>query len=58
MKSSKSRCSLFVGCALSLLISCAAAVDDNGEQYYPIQQNGKLGFIDKTGKIIWEQKAK
>lgn len=52
MKSSKSRCSLFVGCALSLLVSCAAVVGDSGEDYFPITQNGKLGFINKTGKIV------
>ena len=52
MKSSRSKRSLLAGCALTVMVSCAAAVNDSGEQYFPIQQNGKVGFIDKTGKIV------
>lgn len=52
MKSSKSRYWLLVGWLLSLLVASAAAVGDDGEDYFPIYQNGKIGFIDKAGKIV------
>lgn len=52
MKSSKFAHRLFVGCLLSILVSCATAANDDGEDYFPVMQNSKLGFIDKNGKIV------
>src|SRR4051812_24158111 len=52
MKSSLAKRSLLIGFVLSSLVSGAAALNDSGEQYFPIRQDGKLGFIDKTGKVV------
>ena len=48
---------LILGCTLWFLVSCAAPTNVNSargddEDYFPINENGKFGFIDRTGKIV------
>lgn len=52
MKSSKFKYLLLICYTLSLFISCTAVLSNSDEDYFPINQNGKVGFIDKTGKIV------
>ena len=52
MKLLKAKCSVLICCAFLFSVSCAAVASNNGEDYFPIQQDGKVGFIDKTGKIV------
>ena len=52
MKSAKTKWSAFLFSALAVLVSCAAVLSDDGEDYFPVKQNGKFGYIDKTGKIV------
>ena len=43
---------LLLGCGFLLCASCAAAISQDGEDYFPVRENGKIGFMDKTGKIV------
>jgi hypothetical protein len=52
MKLLTALCSSLISCAFIFSVSGAAVASNNFEDYFPIQQDGKVGFIDKTGKIV------
>ena len=52
MKSLKTIYSFSICCAILVWISCAPFVGADNEDYFPVKQNGKVGFIDKTGKVV------
>ena len=43
---------ILLGCGFLLCVACTAAISQEGEDYFPVRENGKVGFMDKTGKIV------
>ena len=41
-----------LGCGFLLCAACASALSQDGEEYFPVREKGKIGFMDKTGKIV------
>lgn len=41
-----------LGCGFLLCAAYASAISQDGEDYFPIRENGKTGFMDKTGKVV------
>lgn len=43
---------VLLGCGFLLSVACTTAISQDGEDYFPVRENGKIGFMDKTGKIV------
>ena len=43
---------LLLGFAFLVCAACTAAISQDVEDYFPVRENGKIGFMDKTGKIV------
>jgi hypothetical protein len=45
---------MFLVYLIFLSFSCTAAVAQDANPLFVVSVNGKQGFIDKTGKVIWQ----
>ena len=52
MKSRLSVPRTLLSCGFLLCVACTSAISQDGEDYFPVREKGKIGFMDKTGKIV------